>query len=154
MNLDDIRKLDSDKHNIYVRWSNVSPDQERASKRYGTQRENGLSACLLNIRWADWRLIRQLMEYQFTGAKHCWIITGRELRKRGGDNEPLLEIGTIKVLGEYDYKNAPDWKALKIKEMEQTIAEAERKGNKWSAKYEREQLQLFIAKQNRKWVSV
>jgi len=83
---------------LYIRWSNsIEKDQERGySLRYGTQAESGLSTNNVNTTWADWRILRSIQEYRFTGAKYAYVLTG-EVAGRGGDNEPLLK--NIKVHG-------------------------------------------------------
>lgn len=76
---------------VYVRWSkSIALDSKRGhSLRYGSQAEAGLSACEIDKTWEDWRILRQIQEYQFTGSGSCWLVTGTEVGK-GGDNEPLL----------------------------------------------------------------
>lgn len=82
---------------IYVRWSkSVNLDSKRGySLRCGTQAESGLSCCEIGKDWADWRILRQLQEYQFVSGA-CWIITGDECGT-GADNEPLLT--NVKLIG-------------------------------------------------------
>ena len=76
---------------IYVRWSDsIALDQKREySLRYGTDAEAGLSACEIDLSWETWRIVRQIMEYKFTGGKYCYLITGDRVGV-GGDNEPLI----------------------------------------------------------------
>jgi hypothetical protein len=94
--VEEIRKIEG---RVYVRWSNsFAKDAKRGySLRYGTQAEAGISACEIDKTWEDWRILRQIREYEFVYGKHCWIITGDEIG-RGGDNEPLL--GNIELIGE------------------------------------------------------
>ena len=106
--VDQIRSIDG---KVYVRWSrSVKLDQKRGySLRYGSQAEAGLSCCEIDKTWADWRIIRQLTEYQFCGGS-CWIITGDEAG-RGGDNEPLLI--NVTVIGKVSSNLlATDWQAM------------------------------------------
>lgn len=93
-----IEQIRNTEGKVYVRWSkSIDMDIKRGySLRFGTQAEAGLSVCEIDKTWEDWRIIRQLQEYRFTGAPNCWIITGRETG-RGGDNEPLLS--NIEVIG-------------------------------------------------------
>jgi hypothetical protein len=85
--LDQIKKLPG---KIYVRWSkSIALDNKRGySLRYGREAEAGLSCCVIDQTWEDWRILRQLQEYQFLGGS-CWIVTG-ELVGVGGDDEPVL----------------------------------------------------------------
>jgi hypothetical protein len=82
---------------IYVRWSDsITLDNERGySIAYGTSAEAGLSSCKIDKTWDDWRILRQVMEYQFVGGS-CWIVTGDEVGT-GADNEPLL--ANVKLIG-------------------------------------------------------
>lgn len=107
--VDQIKSIDG---KVYVRWSrSYRLDKERGySLRYGSQAEAGLSCCEIDKTWADWRILRQLTEYQFCGGS-CWIITGDETG-RGADNEPLLT--NITVTGKVSSKLlATDWLAMK-----------------------------------------
>lgn len=113
INLEQLKALEGD---LYVRWSNsIKRDTARGySLRCGTSAESGLSACKIERDWSDWRILRQLMEYRFTGAAHCWIITGRESGV-GGDNEPLLR--DVTVLAEIgDEIKSVNWRAMKLEE--------------------------------------
>jgi len=100
---------------IYVRWSNsITADIKRGySLRCGNQEEAGLSVVEIDPEWADWRILRKVTEYQFTGASHCWLVTGDEVG-RGGDDEPLLD--NVQLVGEIaqNLTNA-DWKTMQLK---------------------------------------
>lgn len=102
---------------VYVRWSqSILLDIKRGhSLRYGSQTEYGLSACEIDPLWEDWRILRQIKEYEFTGAANCWLITG-EVVGRGGDNEPLLI--NIRVLGKVSKKLlAINWRKLELQSL-------------------------------------
>lgn len=77
--------------NHYIRWSNsIDQDIERGySLRCGSSRERGLSAvyCAPVDRSHGW--LRGIMEYEFTGARHCYIIRGDQIGF-GADGEPLV----------------------------------------------------------------
>lgn len=107
--VEEIRSLEG---KIYVRWSNsFAKDAKRGySLRYGSQIEAGISACEIGKDWEDWRILRQIREYEFVYGKHCWIITGNEVA-RGGDSEPLLE--NIELVGEISKSLLEtDWVAM------------------------------------------
>lgn len=97
---------------IYVRWSkSIALDNKRGySLRYGTQAEAGLSVCVIEQSWEDWRILRQIQEYRFL-SDSCWIVTGDEIG-RGGDNEELLE--NVVCLGKVSENLlSADWQAMK-----------------------------------------
>lgn len=107
--VEEIRKIEG---RVYVRWSNsFSDDAKRGySLRYGREAEAGLSACEIDKDWEDWRILRQIREYEFVYGKHCYIITGEEAGK-GGDNEPLLS--NVKLIGEISKAMLKtDWVAM------------------------------------------
>lgn len=110
---------------IYVRWSkSIALDNKRGySLRYGTQAEAGLSVCVIDQSWEDWRILRQIQEYKFVGGS-CWIVTGDEVG-RGGDNEELLKnvvcIGKVSdELTSADYLKM--WRDKAIADNEQRLA--------------------------------
>ncbi len=90
MNITSLDQIKNEPTKIYVRWSkSIELDAQRGySLRCGSSREAGLSACEIDPTWENWRILRQLNEYNFCGG-YCWIITGDEVGI-GGDNEPLL----------------------------------------------------------------
>ena len=102
---------------VYVRWSkSITLDNKRGySRRYGTMREVGLSACEIGKDWDDDRILRQLAEYEFCGGS-CWIVTGEQVG-RGGDNEPL--ITNVELIGKV---SKPLLKAAKIALLEYFIS--------------------------------
>lgn len=107
--VDEIKKLNT---KIYVRWSkSTALDNKRGySLRCGTQAEAGISACIIDPSWEDWRILRQIQEYRFLSDK-CWIVTGDEVG-RGGDNEELLE--NVICLGRVSETIlSTDWQSLK-----------------------------------------
>jgi SPP1 gp7 family putative phage head morphogenesis protein len=110
--VDEIRELaDKVGKPIYVRWSaNPAADLKRGySLRHGTAAEAGLSAVEIDPTWPEWRIIRQLGEYQFLGGR-LWIVTGRQVGL-GGDNEPVLR--DVKYIAEIDRAFATkDWLAV------------------------------------------
>lgn len=109
--LDEIR---NHPEKVYIRWSNsFAKDQARGySLRYGSQSEAGLSCVEIDPEWEDWRLLRKITEYEFTFARHCWVITG-DYVGRGGDNEPL--VANIRLVGEVDKSLLKtDWKKMQI----------------------------------------
>jgi len=109
-----IKTLDEIKNTngkIYVRWSeSIALDNKRGySLAYGTQAEKGLSCCVIDQSWEDWRILRQLQEYKFCG-NNCWIISGEEVG-RGADNEELLK--KVICLGKVSENIlSADWQAM------------------------------------------
>jgi SPP1 gp7 family putative phage head morphogenesis protein len=110
--VDEIRELaDKVGKPIYVRWSaNPAADLKRGySLRHGTAAETGLSAVEIDPTWPEWRIIRQLGEYQFLSGRP-WIVTGRQVGL-GGDNEPVLR--DVKYIAEINRALATkDWLAV------------------------------------------
>lgn len=98
---------------VYVRWSqSIAKDIKRGySLAYGATRETGLSCCKIETYWDDWRILRQLMEYQFCGG-YCWLITGDEAGA-GQDNEPLLR--NVKAVGKIQGNLLKtDWRKMEL----------------------------------------
>ncbi len=85
----------------YIRWSNsIAKDIKRGYSldHSNYSRHAGLSA--QNVRSDDPELLaRMVPEYRYTGAAHCWIISGRR-NGTDSDNAPTVDAESIVVIGE------------------------------------------------------
>ena len=136
---------------IYVRWSqSISMDKKRGySLAYGTKRERGLSACVVDKSWDTWRILRQLGEYRFCG-NNCWIVTGDEIG-RGEDNEELLD--NITLIGKVSFNLIEiDW--LKMWRDEKLAEEKNRNENSsddWNREYSKKMIEKYESSDRSIW---